>query len=346
MEEFTVKFKQIIRIMATLHQNLNRMKSISLIFKTYLLVLSIFFVFRLILFVTEIDRVDISEELTTILYAFLMGIRFDLVVSGYILCLPALLLIVMENLTIENRLIKIFTFYWIFTLFTLAFSICAADIPYFNHFFARFTIGAFTWFENIDFVFKMIFQEPKYYSIIIPLVGLIFSFYYLLRRIYQNTPVIEKTGLTVKILFSVIFLGLMFLGIRGRIQKKSPIRTGTAYFSNHPFLNQFGLNPVFTFAVSYIESHDERNKKIYLINNQTAVNYIQNQLNIREISYNSPIVRDIIPDKISTEKPNVIIIIMECMSAAKMNRHGNENNLTPFLDSLSQQSHYFKNIYI
>ena len=33
------------------------------------------------------------------------------------------------------------------------------------------------------------------------------------------------------------------------------------------------------------------------------------------------------------------------MAAAKMKRHGNKNNLTPFLDSLSHQSLYFENIY-
>ncbi|NJO93030.1 MAG: LTA synthase family protein, partial [Chloroflexia bacterium] len=33
------------------------------------------------------------------------------------------------------------------------------------------------------------------------------------------------------------------------------------------------------------------------------------------------------------------------MSAAKMTRHGNKNNLTPFLDELSKKSIYFEHTY-
>lgn len=59
----------------------------------------------------------------------------------------------------------------------------------------------------------------------------------------------------------------------------------------------------------------------------------------------SPIARKIhFPDS-SAKKHNVVIVIMESMSAAKMGRFGNTNNLTPFLDELSRQSYFFNDFY-
>jgi glucan phosphoethanolaminetransferase (alkaline phosphatase superfamily) len=52
-----------------------------------------------------------------------------------------------------------------------------------------------------------------------------------------------------------------------------------------------------------------------------------------------------VPDSPAKVKHNVVIIIMESMSAAKMTRHGNTNQLTPFLDSISEQGYYFENAY-
>jgi phosphoglycerol transferase MdoB-like AlkP superfamily enzyme len=44
-------------------------------------------------------------------------------------------------------------------------------------------------------------------------------------------------------------------------------------------------------------------------------------------------------------KRNVVIVLMESMSAAKMSRNGNPDRLTPFLDSLTTQGCYFENAY-
>lgn len=325
---------------------MNRFRSILLILTTYALVLSIFFDFRLILFFTEIDRIDFSEDkILTILQAFLMGVRFDIVITGYILFIPALLLFVFEILNKNPKVIYKLSFYWIFILFTLAFIICSADIPYFNHFFSRFSIGAFEWMDSPGFVFNMIIQEPLYFIIVIPLVILIVLFFKILHKIFSRKHEVGNTNVYVKILVSGLFLAIMFLGIRGRIQEKSPIRVGTAYFSNNSFLNQLGLNPVFTLMTSYLETQNERNKSIRLMEDQLAIKSVQNELGIATFDYNSPIARQVVPDSINTNKPNIVIIIMEAMSAAKMTRHGNVNNMTPFLDSLSYQSYYFENIY-
>jgi len=321
-------------------------KSILLFLKIYLLVLTIFSIFRVILFLTELDRIDLEEvQILTIVQSFIMGIRFDIVISGYILFLPAFVLLILEIVHVKSKTIENIIFYWIFILFAIAFFISAADIPYFNQFYDRFSIGAFEWIENFDFVVSMIVQEPRYFLIIIPFLILVILFYFMLRKIFSQKKESVKINIALNTVISLLFLTIMFVGIRGRVQEKSPIQIGTAYFSDNSFLNKLGLNPVFTLMRSYLDSFNKDNNEIHLMDSQEAVEKVQNYLNIKNPEYNSPIARKLQYDTIQNSKPNVVIIIMEGMSAAKMSRYGNKKNLTPFLDSLSYNSIYFENIY-
>src|ERR1051326_2079175 len=211
------------------------LKNISVIFKIYPLAVIIFFLFRFILFVTELKRIDEATSTSDILYSFFMGIRFDIVICGYILVLPYLVLTLLELNGKKNLIISKILFYFIFSFFTLTFFICAADIPYFNQFFSRFSVTAFEWVNSPLFVIKMIAQEPKYWMTIIPFLILSFIFYRMLKRIWKSVYDVEtkKGNIYFKAGISILFLGFIFLGIRGRIDEKSPIRVGTAYFCNN-----------------------------------------------------------------------------------------------------------------
>ena len=311
-------------------------RSIRFILKTYLLVLSVFSVFRIMLFLSEFDRIDEKEvAILTIFKSFIMGVRFDIVISGYILILPTLIFLTLELIGFKSKSIKQFFFYWIYILFTIAFTVSTADIPYFNQFYDRFSVGAFEWMESYKIVISMIFQEPKYFLFIIPFILLESVFYILLKKIFEKENETQKINFFLNTFVSLMFLAIVFLGIRGRIEEKSPIRIGTAYFSNNSFLNKLGLNPSFTLIRSYLDSKDDK----------LAIEMVQKNLGITKTQYNSPIAREVQPDTLLSAQPNVVLIIMESMSAAKMKRHGSTEELTPFLDSLSHNSIYFENIY-
>ena len=321
-------------------------RSIRFILKIYLLALSVFSVFRIMLFLSEFDRIDEKEvAILTIIKSFIMGVRFDIVISGYILILPTLIFLTLELIGFKSKSIKQFFFYWIYILFTIAFTVSTADIPYFNQFYDRFSVGAFEWMESYKIVISMIFQEPKYFLFIIPFILLEIVFYILLKKIFEQENETQKINFFLNTFVSLIFLAIVFLGIRGRIEEKSPIRIGTAYFSNNSFLNKLGLNPSFTLMRSYLDSKDEDNRVVKFMDDKLAIEMVQKNLGITKTQYNSPIAREVQPDTLLSAQPNVVLIIMESMSAAKMKRHGSTEELTPFLDSLSHNSIYFENIY-
>lgn len=319
-------------------------RAIRQLFQLYLIVLLIFSLFRIILFLTQTERIDTSVDKADILMAFLMGIRFDMVISGYILILPFFILTVLSFFNRTFPVVYKVLFYYVYAFFSIAFLVCAIDIPYFKQFFSRFTITGFEWLGSPKFVFKMVIEEPRYWLIMIPFLCFIFIFYKAFKRIISNSretsplPLIPKTGLYL------LCLGLIFVGIRGRVEKKSPIRIGTAYFCNNPFLNQLGLNPNFTLIRSYLDSKEERNKTVQLMNDAEALANVQKYLNVGKPDKNFPLLRQ--RNKyIKPNNYNVVLIIMESMSAAKMERGGNANHLTPFLDSISHKGYYFSNTY-
>jgi len=326
---------------------MRRWTNISIILKTYLLALGFFFIFRLILFLTELERIErFSAEFRTIFLAFVMGVRFDVVISGYILILPFFVLSVLFILNRHPKWLYNVIFYWIFILFTFAFLVCAADIPYFNQFFSRFSVSAFQWIDSPSFVIKMIFQEPRYYFIIIPFIIFIYLFFKILRRIFRTEAENNsRSHYSVKILVSLLMLGLIFTGIRGRVQEKSPIKAGTAYFSDNAFLNQLGLNPVFTLMRSWFDSLDEKNKLVQFMDDGQAMENVRNYLGISQPIGDYPVARKVLADSTGEKRYNVILVIMESMSTAKLSRYGNTKNLTPFLDSIATKGYCFDNIY-
>lgn len=313
--------------------------------KIYLLAIAVFTLFRVILFFLELDLLRNTTPSVDILRAFLMGLRFDLVISGYILIFPYVILAVLSFFTDKVTWVHKAVFWFIFILFTLAFLICAIDIPYFQQFFSRLTITALTWLDTPGFVFRMIIEEPRYWLIAVPLLIILFLFFRVLRRILLKPGISTPKHFAVNACLLVLGLGLIFLGVRGRLERMSPIRIGTAYFSNNAFLNQLGLNPNFTFVRSWLDSREERNKTVTLMDDDIAIRNVRDFLGITETDPVSPLMRNIRFGDSSALRCNVVVVMMESMTAANLQRHGNPYGLTPFLDSLTNEGYYFNNAY-
>jgi len=322
------------------------LSKITIFAKIYLLGIFIFSAFRLLLFILHEDKVH-SNEMLDVFRAFIMGIRFDIVISGYILSLPFLFISIFTFFSSASPIIKKVIFYYVFVLYTYAFFICSIDIPYFAQFSSRFSVSALAWMDSPLFIVKMVFQEPVHILYILLFVLVITFFYKILKIIFSNDQYFKKTdNIFLHLVLSILSLCFIFLGIRGRIEKKSPILVGTSYITNNPFLNQLGLNPNFTFITSYLEEKDPKNQEIKLMDEHLALKNVSTYFNIPVSKSLNPFSREVGFNSTDTQdKKNIVLIIMESMSASKMKRHGNTDNLTPFLDSISNEGYYFENTY-
>ncbi|MBP1629373.1 MAG: sulfatase [Bacteroidetes bacterium] len=329
-------------------------KQISYLIYSYLLVILIFFIFRLIIFPLNLSEIKSilqeSQGLGLIVKSLIMGFRFDTVITSFILSPIIISLLISSIFKIKNRIFYKINHYYIVVFFSICFAISAIDIPYFKYFFSRFTLVGLTWLDSPLFVFKMIFQEPSFIIYFILFVVIIVLYSWLMYRIYCKTlrkvvlstqneendesrkSIIKTYALNLTIY--ILLLLLCFLGMRGRVALKSPIRVGTAYFSNNPLINQIGLNPVYTFIKS-VEEKFILSQSLELVSDIEAEKFVLNEF------------KDFYSQTIKTQplENNVILVIMESMSAEYLGHFGNNSGLTPYLDSLANHSISFENVY-
>lgn len=325
------------------------------LFFIYLLGIAFFTLFRLILVFTNLPLLKAVTEnkAALVLYAFFMGWRFDTVIACYLLALPVFLLAVLFLFAALGKGWLKAIYILIGLVFSLAFLACATDIPFFNHFFARLNDTVFNWTANAGFGFKMIVQEPRFLAFVFVFIAAVVGYLYLLSKIYgghrlvlqaPSGQVSWKQRFTV-LPFILVLWGLVFLGIRGRTDEKSPIHPGIAFFSNNAFINQLGLNPVFTLLRSYLDSRDPKNQFFRKLEDETALQTMADLLQADpELKDISPIAR-YETSEAEMQGRNIVLVMMESMSAAKMKRFGNPDDLTPFLDSLAGNCWSFDRIY-
>lgn len=326
-------------------------KQVLYLFWAYLIGISFFFLFRLAILPLNIDSISeiLSQKggLILLFKAFFMGFRFDSLISCFALSPILISFIIAYFFNIKNRIFYKVNHYFLVVLYSIFFSISSVDIPYFKYFFNRFNIQALTWMDNPQFVFKMIVEEPSYIVFVFAFIGIIFLYSWLMLKIYKRFLRVKleknernpslKTYIINSIIF-IILIGLCFLGMRGRIEKKSPMKVGTAYFSSNPLINQMGLNPNFTFIKSVEEKMKEKNKPLNLMDKKEAKLYVENEFREMRASGEK---RDIVLDK----NTNVVLIIMEAMGTCNIGHFGNTLNLTPNLDNLINSSVSYENVY-
>jgi phosphoglycerol transferase MdoB-like AlkP superfamily enzyme len=291
-----------------------------------------------------------------ILQALLMGFRFDTVISGYFLILPLVLFFFSSFSSKEFKWLEQFASWFLIVIYSIGFFIACADIPWYAQFETRLTVAALHWTNTPSMMLKIIFQDVRNYPYLIAFVLLIFLFYKALKRI-RRTIDTDSVNLAAggSTLFYIVFIGLAFIGIRGRVEFKSPIRWGTAFFSKYNFANQVGLNPVYTLMRSWLDSRNENSRLNFLSDKQALENVrAYYKINSSTELY-SPVARKIVAEG-ESKKYNIVLVLMEGMSAKNMARFGNANHLTPVLDSLyptgvsipdfySDGNHTFNGIY-
>lgn len=324
-------------------------RHLAFVFRIYLFGLLFFTVFRLLLLFQEHRHWnDLPEKWGLIANGLLIGFRFDTVVSGYLLILPLAIISLSAHFPHKAFVSKGIVWYLKF-LYGLAIFIVLADLPYFHHYFSRITTAIFQWTDSPTFMILMVVQDWNYYfyfALFFLSIWLLFSGMRKIRGLYENRFFsYPKTARHHLILGGthLFCLALCLLAIRGRIAEKSPIRVGTAYFSNYAFPNQLGLNPVFTLLRSFLDDLKPENQEIHLCYPDSAIAYVRNEFEIKDSISDYPLARWVKGS--GGKKYNVVLVLMESMTAGKLGHFGNPDGLTPVLDSLYGRSLGFDRIF-
>lgn len=272
--------------------------------------------------------------------AFAFGIWFDIIVSCWLLLLPFLVLSFCYFKNIKNEKVHLGVRIYCAIMIVVALLAVGIDMPYYKFFNSRLNVAAVPRIENLFYALSFLSKEPQYYPFAAVFLAAAWGLNKAVKTIWNrslqlnNAPIVEKSKQTIFGVSFAVLLAIMFLR-----PSQEPMKL--AYFTNEPFVNQIVLNPIFTYADSYYNDYDIEAG----LNDSTAIDFVQRSLRIKpDTAYASPIARKI--NYSSSEKPNIVVILMESMSAERMGWfHKKDTTLTPFLDKLTKKSLFFPHFY-
>jgi phosphoglycerol transferase MdoB-like AlkP superfamily enzyme len=299
----------------------------------------LYFVYWLLFFIVAkaiflIYHFPLTKTLTAseILKVFLYGLRMDMSFTGYICILPFFLLLVKSfaiNFPI-NKFIRIYTY----ILIILLSFITIADLELYTAWGFRMDATPLQYFKTPKEMGATISTAPVFKLLLIfALLGAVFIFIY---KKYFN-DLIDKRQAKIyifDILFSAFLVALLFVPIRGGIQK-IPMNQSDVYFSEKLFADHSAINLPWNITFSILNKNNEKNPFDYFPEkeSETLVNSLYNTGPLK------------IPSILSVEKPNIIIIILESYTAKWVGCLGGVPGVTPNLDKIAADGLLFTNIY-
>ena len=321
----------------------------------------------------------VSDTSASVVPAFVRGVWFDNVIACYISVVPLALTLLPATMSLTFRRMRKATVWWYGVLGSVAFMASAANIPYFAYFFKNINSSIFEWFGYAGTTAGMVTGEKSYFLYIVMFFVCTALYVYIMvrlrrwfdRRIAQSGE--KNEGLATFIntfdkaartqqswlrvasthamyfFLSAITICLCVFGIRGRTGY-NPIKISQAYYCDDAFLNQLGINPAFNLLTSALDDMRKENRDLHLMPYPTAVSLARESLGITGKCDSMHVLRRYIDNPSSTANPkaqkkNVVVILMESMSASLLQTFGQPQRLTPTLDSLYNHSMAFSHCY-
>jgi len=126
---------------------------------------------------------------------------------------------------------------------------------------------------------------------------------------------------------------LLFIAIRGGIGIAS-LTTSTAYFSKNQFANHAAINPVWNVGFSLTESDDLQRKYMYYSDKKR-------QELLKPLNQGNGTVTKLL----NTNRPNIILIITESLTAKALEATGGRADIMPRLNQLVKEGIVFTDLY-
>ncbi|MDI1354002.1 MAG: LTA synthase family protein [bacterium] len=217
-----------------------------------------------------------------------------------------------------------------------------ANIPYFGQFGSHLNKSMMLWRTSPGYTLQLILSSINYWGFLLVFILFLLGFLFALKKIFLSYSAQIALSSKQKGQRFLIFLFIAFVLValaRGRLSSKSTMHEGMAIVSQNAFMNHIALNPVFTMIKSL---QRKEGNTAYLENIgrdlQVCKAYYDGNFFPPDGVLAEPIVA--VNGSDSIKKLNVILVLMESMTMAKMGYYGNKN-MSPFLLELSKESVFF-----
>lgn len=298
----------------------------------YLLFWILYFLAARSVFLLYHAKLTASLNGADIVNTFLYGFRMDLSFASYICIFPFLLFFIktVSPRVSVQKTIKVYTYILIIVLSFIT----VADLELYNAWGFRMDATPLQYFKNPKEMGATVSSAPVFILLLVfALFTVLFLFIYnRFFHFFAKFPV--KHFYLLQPLLSLILIAVLFIPIRGGIQK-IPMNISDVYFSSTPYANHAAINLPWNVMFSLLNSHNEKNPFDYFTPEKA-------QALVEELYDTGPVHS---PAILSTERPNIIFIILESFTAKWVGHLNAAEGVTPGLDKIAADGLYFTNIY-
>ncbi|WP_438964910.1 LTA synthase family protein [Flavobacterium sp.] len=298
------------------------------------------FSIRLILFIISFNSVDLSVG--NVFKIFSLGFLFDFGTAVFFGLIYALYLLVLPSKLVGSSLDKLATYFILFFTFFITVFSFLAEFPFWDEFSTRFNFIAVDYLiytyevvENINQSFPL----PLLIIVLFTLTGLLFFYFFKTKKFhftFTNQPKLKERFFYI---IPLVLVSLIFIKF---------ITNKQAETSKNLYVNELSKNGVYSFFAAFRSNELDFNTFYQTLSNEKAFDLVKKEIRQNNQVYNTNdlqnISRKVTNDSIEY-RPNIILICVESLSADFMEAFGNKEKLTPFLDSLANESVFFTNLY-
>ena len=293
----------------------------------FLLLRAVFLIFHMRLLSQEGIRAGEA------LYSFWQALKLDTATAAYILVIPAFFLFLQGLFRAKwlNIVMKIYYFVVVF-----AWSLVTAiELGIYPEWKTKLTTDAFIHLQHID---------EAYYSIPAWLFFLLLGIFIILTAgsflLYLKVFFVRITArarwLISPVIYILITLPSLFAVLRGGFDA-IPISQSAAHYSQHMILNWATVNSGYHLAVNMLETNRYKKHGLY-----GFYDIEEARETVRQILH---VEKDTTVSFLNTDRPNIIILLMESWTADLIESLGAEPGITPEFTKLEKDGILFTRFY-
>ncbi len=296
------------------------------------------FIIRLTLYIWSFDNIEFS--FFNLIKTFGLGFLFDLGSLSYIMAFYSVYLLIVPKQFYGSKADKFLTYFsYSIILFFIVFSFLA-ELAFWEEYQRRFNFIAVDYLLYTYEVIQNIRQSfPLEIIIVILLIITFFSV-----KIAQKKNAYYDTFNSADSFFTKLIPALFWILIVTSFHFN--VKNNDAEIFTNQYENEITKSGIYSFFAAYDENELNYNDFYKTIASDNSFDIIRNLIPSKEdsLSKNTKSINRYVINNGEEQRPNVIFIGLESLSAKFMTRFGNEKNLIPSIDSLAKESIFFTNI--
>jgi len=292
----------------------------------------IFFIVARFFFILVQNHDAFMNSLKELTGTFIHGIALDISTAGYFLLIPVLVTI--PGIFLSGNWYRIFIRLYTYLLIIFSSIIVVADSILYSY-----------WGFRMDYTPMIYLRTPGeamasvstakaiLFFLTIVLISAFFILVYkkFIDKKFKDLGSVRNSLIVT--LFFIFLLGSLIIPIRGGFGV-APINAGSVYFSKKMFLNHTAINVVWNVGTSAVTQKPVKNP--YNFGDATAALALVESLTTKGVAGGKVL---------NTDKPNVLMLVLESFSGFLVGPIGGDSLVTPNLNRYISEGMLFSNFY-